>query len=161
VQPELLGRYHDGTAATFRASGSAVWLLSYLTGGWRIDRRLTDHRTGTAGSFAGPASFAPTDGSLLHYLEEGELAFGGHRGPASRKLIYRGRPDGTADVQFADGRAFYHLDARSGSWRGHHDCGRDGYDVTGELLDAASYQEHWRVHGPGKDYEIVTRLTRA
>jgi hypothetical protein len=88
------------------------------------------------------------------------LRFRGHRGAASRSLIYRGRPDGTADVLFADGRDFYHLDPRSGGWQAEHPCAADHYAVIGRVLDRGSFEEHWRVRGPAKDYEIRTTLVR-
>jgi hypothetical protein len=113
------------------------------------------------GRFDGTAEFLPIDGqAALAYHEAGELRFGDYRGAASRSLIYTGRPDGTADVCFGDGREFYHLDPRSGTWRGQHLCGRDLYEVTGQLLGADKYRERWRVRGPAKDYEIATTFTR-
>lgn len=157
--------------------------LSFLLGAWHIERRIDDHALAVSGSFAGEARWVPAAdpaAAELVYDERGELRFNGHRGPASRRLIYRGRPDGTADVLFADGRYFYHLDARTGSWQARHDCGRDVYELSARLLrpgeleagefdagefeaaefEAAEFEERWRVRGPGKDYEIMTTLVR-
>jgi hypothetical protein len=159
--------------------------LDFLRGRWRIERRIADHRAGGTGTFDGVARFEAEGGEaegaeaegaeaegaeaegaevkgteVLAYHEDGELRFGGHRGPASRSLIYRRRPDGTADVCFADGREFYRLDARSGAWQGQHDCGHDRYTVAGEMLDSGRFRERWRVRGPDKDYEITTILVR-
>ena len=70
---------------------------------------------------------------------------------------------------FADGRYFYHLDPRPGSWQARHDCGRDVYELSARLLrpgltpeSSAELREsrRWRVRGPGKDYEIMTTLVR-
>ncbi len=111
--------------------------LSFLLGAWHIERRIDDHALAVSGSFAGEARWVPAAdpaAAELVYDERGELRFNGHRGPASRRLIYRGRPDGTADVLFADGRYFYHLDARTGSWQARHDCGRDVYELSARLL---------------------------
>ena len=141
----MLGRYHPS--------------LSPLIGDWRIERRITDHALGVSGTFAGMGSWVPS-ASGLAYTERGELAFNGHRGPASRSLSYRARPDGTADVLFADGRPFYHLDPRSGSWQARHDCGRDVYELSARRLGPGRFEEWWRVRGPGKDYEIMTTLVR-
>jgi hypothetical protein len=139
--------------------------LAFLAGPWRIERRITDHALGVSGSFTGLARWVPSAAELIYaelaYTEQGELSFNGHRGPASRSLIYRGRPDGTADVLFGDGRYFYHLDPRAGRWQARHDCGRDVYELSARRLGAASFEEHWRVRGPGKDYEIMTTLVRA
>ncbi|MGH3408666.1 MAG: DUF6314 family protein [Streptosporangiaceae bacterium] len=135
--------------------------LSFLLGAWHIDRHIDDRALSVSGSFAGTGHWTPA-GAELAYTERGELRFNGHRGPAGRSLIYRGRPDGTADVLFADGRPFYHLDPRPGIWLARHDCGRDVYELSARLLPrSGSFEERWRVRGPGKDYEIMTTLTRA
>jgi hypothetical protein len=98
---------------------------------------------------------------VLAYHEEGELRFRDHRGPAYRRLCYRGQPDGTADVRFDDGRAFYLMDLRSGTWHSVHLCGADRYEVTGQILGPDQYAERWRTTGPRKDYELITALVRA
>jgi Family of unknown function (DUF6314) len=159
--------------------------LDFLRGRWRIERRIADHRAGGTGTFDGVARFeaggaeaggakaggAEAGGAkagrieaagiaVLTYHERGELCFGGHRGPASRSLIYRRRPDGAADVCFADGREFYRLDVRSGHWEGQHDCGRDRYTVCGDMLGSGRFRERWQARGPDKDYEITTILVR-
>jgi Family of unknown function (DUF6314) len=144
-------------------------LMDLLHGTWEIDRRVTDHAAGSVGTFAGVARWTPAGpgsaapgpaGPVLAYHEHGELRFGAHRGPASRSLLYIGRPDGTVDVRFADGREFYRLDPRSGRWRARHDCGQDVYLLDARLAAGPVIQERWRVRGPGKDYEIMTTLVR-
>ena len=148
---------------SWRPSGGT---LGFLRGRWRAERNLTDFRQGLAGSFAGEAAFAdaPADAGLragaLAYREQGELRFGGHRGPASRSLIFLPLPDGTAEVLFADGRPFYRLDLRSGCWQAEHPCGEDQYLVTVRVSGADCFTEDWRVSGPGKDYAMTTTLTR-
>jgi hypothetical protein len=142
----------------------------FLRGSWWAERELADHRSGQPGSFTGMATFsahvaAPGPGMLidqgvLAYHERGELCFGGHRGPASRSLLYRPRPDGSAEVLFADGRPFYLLDLRTGYWRAEHPCGADHYLVTVRVLGADCLTEHWRARGPEKDYSLTTTLTR-
>jgi hypothetical protein len=182
VEPDEIGRY-QGAVPAFRATERAADrarpggtdllvtdTLDFLRGRWRIERRIADHRAGGTGTFDGVARFeaggpkagGPEAGGIevLAYHERGELCFGGHRGPASRSLIYRRRPDGAADVCFADGREFYRLDARSGHWQGQHDCGRDRYTVCGDMLDSGRFRERWQARGPDKDYEITTILVR-
>jgi hypothetical protein len=142
--------------------------MDYLEGVWRAQREVADFRSGRVGSFLGVATLAPwLDGAAaggpagaLLYQEEGELRFGDHHGPAARRLLCVPRPDGTAEVLFADGRPFYLLDLRSGLWEAEHPCGRDHYLVTFRLLDAHRFTEHWRVRGPDKDYEMRTTLAR-
>jgi hypothetical protein len=158
-------------------AGSAAVLSStvgYLRGRWRAERVITDFRSGTTGSFSGTAVFSPRPSGpagtvaerpdvpgLLAYHERGELTFGGHRGPASRSLLYLSAADGSAAVLFADGRPFFTLDLRTGTCAADHPCGRDSYEVTVRVLGPDAYTESWRVRGPGKDYEMTTTLTRA
>ncbi len=154
--------------------------VEFLHGDWNVVRQISDHRTGAVGVFRGQASFqlrpggpahqtwlagkrevADSDRRVLAYREHGELQFGGHRGPASRSLLYRDMADGSADVRFADGREFYRLDLRSGTSSAAHPCRADQYLVTVTLLGPDSFTETWRVGGPDKDYELVTTYTRA
>lgn len=155
--------------------------LAFVRGGWRIERVLVDHRSGTNGTFTGSALLdgasheeprstheelpstheePRSTGAELRYFEHGELRFGGHTGSATRSLAYQGLPDGTVQVRFADGRPFYLLDLRSGQWRAEHLCGEDRYEVTHLVLAADLMEERWRVLGPDKDYQSVSTLAR-
>lgn len=146
-------------AAGELAGGTA----GYLAGDWDVLREIADHRAGRSGQFRGTAAFRPAPGSpgVLELTEDGELRFGAHRGPASRRLRYAARPDGAADVRFADGRAFFRLDLGPGSCQAVHPCGEDRYAVTVTRLSADCFTEIWRVTGPGKDYDMTTVYTRA
>jgi hypothetical protein len=138
--------------------------LDFLAGDWNVLRWISDHRAGTDGEFRGTASFrsrSDDDTRALDYTEEGELTFGSHRGPASRSLIYSGRPDGGADVWFADGRPFYRLDLRSGHCVAEHPCNEDQYVVTVKRQGEDEFTETWRVAGPEKNYEMTATYTRA
>jgi uncharacterized protein DUF6314 len=156
----------EAGGGTYRAPGhvalQAACTLAFLRGAWHVDRRLSDHRRGLAGSFSGHAEFAPTaDPQLLRYAERGELRFAGHAGPAWRELLCRGLPGGAVDMRFADGRPFYRLDLGSGRWRARHLCaGRDDYVATFRVLSPDLLEERWRVLGPDKDYVSVTMLSR-
>jgi Family of unknown function (DUF6314) len=153
--------------------------VDFLHGDWNVVRTISDHRTGQAGLFRGQASFRPyaaglahgtgladvhqpadPEGRVLAYYEHGELQFGGYRGPASRSLLYRDPGDGSADIRFADGREFYRLDLRAGTWSAEHPCRADQYLVTVTRLGPDSFTEAWRVAGPGMDYELSTTYTR-
>lgn len=150
--------------------------LGFLLGDWNVTRSVSDFRSGRSGSFRGQASFVPVprepdaaaalrEGAggpeLVNYREEGEFRFGAHRGPAFRSLIYRARPDGGADVRFADGREFFRLDLTRGSCQADHPCREDSYHVTVTRLGPDSFTETWRVTGPDKDYEMTATYTRA
>jgi hypothetical protein len=137
--------------------------LAFVRGGWQLDRVLTDRRSGTRGRFTGHALVAgapPGQPGEWQYTEHGELRFGAHTGPATRRLRYRAGPDGTVAVHFADGRPFYVLDLRSGHGQAEHRCGQDRYQLSHRVLGPDLLEEVWRVHGPGKDYLAVTRLAR-
>lgn len=136
--------------------------LGFVHGEWRIERTLTDHRTGAHGRFTGTASFAPVSGQpgALRYLEQGELQFGRHAGPARRELLWLAAPAGAADIRFADGRPFYLADFRTGQWQAEHRCGSDLYQVTYQVLGPALLVEQWRARGPAKDYVSATSLVR-
>lgn len=146
--------------------------LAFAAGHWRIERVLADHRSGTQGRFTGSATLSePTLSEpvlsqpdepwpVLCYLETGELHFGTHSGPATRTLRYQGRPDGTVDVRFADGRLFYRLDLRSGRCEAVHQCRADRYEITYLALSEDVLEERWQVHGPAKDYHATATLIR-
>jgi len=129
----------------------------FLRGRWRVRRRMVDHRSGAEGEFAGSAEF--TDD--LSYREDGELRFGGHRGPATRSLRYVDLGGGGFDVKFADGRDFYRLDLEDGGWSAEHACVADTYVVTGRITGPDSFTEHWHATGPAKDYELSAEYRRA
>ena len=136
--------------------------LAFAAGHWRIERVLADHRSGTQGRFTGQAVLSEPGlpGAALSYLETGELRFGPHTGPATRSLRYQGLPDGTVDVQFADGHLFYRLDLRSGHCAAVHQCRADRYEITYLVLGENLMEERWRVRGPGKAYEATATLIR-
>jgi hypothetical protein len=176
---QLQGGEQAGGQPQGRADRLVADTLELLLGRWCLDRRLTDRRAGVTGRFTGEGQFVPAPGTgrragggaatedaasrccaELRYAEHGELLFGDYAGTASRALIYRGRPDGSADVRFGDGREFYRLDLGSGCWQAGHSCGRDHYAVSWRVLAENLLREHWTATGPGKDYETVTTLSR-
>jgi len=136
-------------------------ILGFLSGDWLVDRAITDRRSGQHGVFEGRARFRPAgSGHSLEFTEDGELQFGCHRGPARRSLRYAARPDGSADVRFADGRDFYRMDLRSGTCAADHPCRADRYHVRVTLLGPDRFAETWQVTGPDKDYEMRTTYRR-
>ncbi|MFI9639083.1 DUF6314 family protein [Micromonospora sp. NPDC051925] len=134
--------------------------LRFLPGEWRVHRTIFDHRAHQDGVFTGRAVFSPGPPGELWYAEQGEVAIGTYRGPASRRLIYRDRGGPAMDVHFADGRPFYRLDLRDGQWSASHLCNADTYRVAGRLLHADAFTEQWHVEGPTKEYDLDTTYTR-
>lgn len=132
--------------------------IAYLAGRWRLDRGLTDARAGQTGTFTGFGEFVPVPGGL-DYTERGELTFGPHRGPAWRRLRYRG--DGAlVRVEFDDGRFFHDLDLRGGIWSVTHPCRADGYAGEFRVTSADSFVQDWTVTGPAKDLHLLTTFDR-
>ncbi|BCJ51335.1 hypothetical protein Asp14428_28100 [Actinoplanes sp. NBRC 14428] len=133
---------------------------AFLEGEWTVRRVILDHRAGAEGSFTGRARFTREPGGTLRYAEEGEVSIGEHRGPATRELTYQQCDDGTVDVRFADGRAFYRLDLDGDRWHATHPCDPDHYTVTGRITGPDGFTEHWHAVGPRKDYELATTYAR-
>ncbi|MFI5933127.1 DUF6314 family protein [Actinoplanes sp. NPDC051494] len=133
--------------------------MRFLHGEWSVHREISDHRSGQSGVFAGKASFA-WSGDELSYHEDGELSFGAHRGPASRRLIYRAASGYAVAVHFGDGRPFYVLDLSDRKWDADHLCGADLYTVRGRVSGPDSYTEQWHAGGPSKDYDLFTTYRR-
>ena len=141
-----------------------VGTVRFLLGEWNVVREIRDNRSGQSGSFRGTARFEPEPGGhaglVVGYREHGELTFGAHNGPANRSLSYRERPDESADVRFADGRALYQLDLRGGRCQAEHLCGADWYLGSVCVLSSDTFTETWPVTGPAKDYEMTTTYVR-
>jgi len=134
---------------------------AYLRGRWSIERTVYDLRAGAEGSFRGTAEFRPDPaGPGMLHLEEGRLRWGGAEQPASRTLRLRPRPDGTAEVDFADGRPFHDLDLRTGRWSTVHPCAADRYAGTFTVTGADTWHLEWRVAGPAKDQLLRSEYRR-
>jgi hypothetical protein len=131
---------------------------AYLVGRWSIDRVVVDERTGAQGTFTGTAEFRRVDGELLE-LESGEFVWGGVSNQANRTHRLVPRPDGTADVLFADGRPFHDLDLRTGRWRTRHPCAADLYDGEFTVVSHDEWHLRWRVEGPAKT-QVLTSVYR-
>ncbi|MGW1377784.1 DUF6314 family protein [Streptomyces sp. NPDC002446] len=146
-------------------------VAAYLAGRWSIERTVCDLRAGAEGRFRGTAGFRPdaagepSAGEGLLHSEEGLLTWGGTTSPASRTLRLRPRPDGTAEIDFADGRPFHDLDLRTGRWTAVHPCSQDRYAGTFTAVAQDEWHLEWRVTGPAKDqllrsvYRRIQRLS--
>ncbi|MFB9524963.1 DUF6314 family protein [Streptomyces cremeus] len=125
---------------------------AYLVGRWSVERVVRDLTGGAEGRFSGTADFRAADGTgTLAHVEEGRLDWDGRTFPAGRTLRLRPRGDGTAEVEFADGRPFHDLDLREGRWHTVHPCAADRYEGTFTVRSADEWRLEWRVTGPAKD----------
>jgi hypothetical protein len=133
-------------------------LIALLGGRWSVQRSLVDLRSGREGDFTGTASFERR-GGCLRWAETGRMRFGGHEGPAERRLSIVQGPDGWT-VEFEDGRPFHPLDLATGACTVEHRCGDDLYAGEYRLLGPDALDVRWRVTGPRKDQEIHTAYRR-
>jgi len=141
--------------------------LAYLLGSWVVERSIDDHRNASGGTFVGVSQLSP-DPSLMTggvveraiYDEQGELQLGDHVGSARRRLEYRRKDDGSVSLFFLDGRHFVDLNLSSGTCEDTHFCAPDTYRIKIVAGSMCSFEEHWHVVGPHKDYEAITTYTR-
>lgn len=130
-------------------------LRSFLTGRWRIARRISDARLGIAGRLTGYATFTPSSDGLIHE-EMGELRFGGYRGSATRRYQLMIGHASACEVRHADGSLFHHLDLASGRAEILHRCGCDIYQGHYRVLHGDRFAVTWQVKGPRKQYRLST-----
>ena len=128
----------------------------FLTGVWRMARRVTDPEGRRIATVRGRAEFAP-DGAGLTCRERGMLRLDGHTGLAERVTLWRFGADGRVTVCHADGSPFHDFDA--GMPEAVHLCGADRY-VVSYRFGRDRWCSRWRVTGPAKDQVIVTRYRR-
>ena len=135
-------------------------LRRFLTGRWRIARRISDARAGMVGRLTGWAAFTPSADGLIHD-EIGDLRFGAYLGPATRlyHLVINGPAE--AMVRHADGTPFHALDLASGRAAILHRCGDDDYRGRYRVLDENRFTVSWQVAGPRKQYRLATLHRRA
>jgi hypothetical protein len=136
--------------------------LDFLLGSWSVNRSIHDALSEDAGTFRGIATFTreSDDDARVCFDETGIVSFGDYSGRASRRLYLEPGSGTLIEVSFADGHHFIDLDLHERSSSDHHQCRSDDYDITTVVLSDDLIEERWRVLGPTKDYEAVTRLTR-
>jgi hypothetical protein len=128
-----------------------------FVGRWRIERELSDARTGRSGHFAGTLVVAAEAGGY-GWDESGTLVWGEHTGPAQRRLCLRVL-DGSWWMCFADGRRFH-------PWQVGpelvHPCAADTYRgaISQDPDRPGRFETVWDVTGPAKQQRIVSRMTR-
>jgi hypothetical protein len=136
-------------------------VLAHLAGRWRVERGARDLANGGEGRFEGLTVFSPLPGGGLLHAESGTLTWKGVARPAERILrLLPGSSPGAADVRFADGRPFHHLDLASGHHVTYHPCAADLYRGEFTVRDADHWRTVWRVGGPAKDLVLTTDYVR-
>lgn len=132
----------------------------FLSGRWRIARRISDARAGMWGRLTGWAIFAPSADGLIHD-EEGDLRFGAYQGPVTRRYHLVIDSPSSGMVRHADGSLFHALELTSGTAEIRHRCGEDVYRGRYRVLDENRFTLSWQVTGPRKQYRLATLHRRA
>lgn len=128
-----------------------------LLGVWQLERRLVDRRAGGFGRVTGWLELTLV-GSVVHWLELGDLRWGGSVYEVTRELHIV--PDGDGwEVRFTDGRPFH-------PWRPgetvEHPCAADLYRGLIRVdPERTRMRVLWDVTGPDKQQRIVTRCRRS
>ena len=133
--------------------------LSDFEGAWQIARAVEDFTGGPLVRLDGTARFITGDGGLwLH--EVGEMRIG-DAAPMQAERRYFWQANGAQiDTYFDDMRPFHSFDPAQDAPAAHHDCAPDAYDVAYDFGDWPQWQARWRVRGPRKDYQMITRYWR-
>ena len=134
-------------------------LRVFLSGQWRIVRRIGDARLGIVGRLTGYATFTQAPDGLIHD-ETGDLQFGAYRGPATRRYRLAIDQLSAGDMHHADGSLFHRLDLASGRAEILHQCGGDQYRGRYRVLHDGCFAVTWQVTGPRKQYRLATLHTR-
>ena len=130
---------------------------AYLPGTWALTRSVHDAQLG-AGRFDGLATFT-LDGEAIEWREHGRLRLASYDGPARRALRILRTADGW-EVRFADGRPFHPLElGREAAVE--HPCGADRYTGVYSVEGPDAFTVRWRVRGPAKEQQVVSRYVRA
>jgi len=126
-------------------------------GGWRLDRRIEDRKTGLTGRLEGRAVWVP-DQDRLQLTETGTLRYGdGAPLQAERRYLWRRQAGGIA-VMFDDSRPFHWFSGDQTVAR--HECPPDQYHVRYDFHLWPDWRAIWTVTGPRKDYEMISRYRR-
>ena len=134
-------------------------MARFLVGAWDLARVGRDRLTGQVMRLRGRVDVRANPQGLL-FEERGAFRTGAHAGEATRQYRLHPHADGTAEVCFAGGEPFHHLDLRSGAACVHHDCAPDRYDGRYRVLGPECWLLAWRVTGPRKRTLITSRFTR-
>ncbi|PTV94855.1 hypothetical protein C8J27_106123 [Rhodobacter aestuarii] len=134
--------------------------ITDFEGSWQISRSIDDRFGGQKAAFEGTATLIPCQDGSWKWEESGYLTLG-EDAPIKATRIYYWRPaPPQIEVFFEDGRPFHSFDP-SGADTAAHWCDPDDYRAQYEFKDWPQWQAIWRVKGPLKDYEMISRYTRA
>ena len=123
-------------------------------GTWRLHRTINDRLAGQQLTGQGTATLGPDwlwSERLTLTWPDGQHTDGLRR--------YRWVPQGRAiAILFEDDRPFHKLVLGQLHWAAQHDCEPDTYMGRYDFSDWPRWQVTWQVHGPRKDYLMVSQL---
>lgn len=128
--------------------------LQDFIGDWLIERDIRPV-DGPQAHFTGRATWQPEVGGAL-YTETGQLHMPG-QGTFEAERKYRW--DNDLRVFFQDGRFFHVVPSQGGD--SAHWCDPDQYDASYDFENWPLWSCRWRVKGPRKDYEMISRYRPA
>lgn len=124
--------------------------LQDFEGAWGFTREVVE-ADGRRVTVTGRALWMSDDAGLA-YTETGEMRIAGHA-PMQVERRYHWGSD--LAVTFDDGRFFHHVPPKGGETA--HWCDPDQYDGFYDFGNWPEFTVTWRVHGPRKEYRMVTR----
>jgi hypothetical protein len=127
-----------------------------LLGSWQLERTIDDTLAGDVSTVSGTLTLAERGPDEVAWHEEGEWRHRGRVLPVYRDLAVVRRAAGWW-VLFSDGREFHPW---SPGAEVVHPCGADTDRGLVEGTPEA-WRVTWTVHGPAKDYTMVTELSPA
>ncbi|MFD2175086.1 DUF6314 family protein [Rhodobacter lacus] len=138
--------------------------ITDFEGLWQMERWIDDRFGGQPGHFIGTAELQRDAKSAppgtWNWNESGYLTLGEETPVlATRTYLWRPVPP-RIEVFFEDGRPF-HAFALSGQATAAHWCDPDDYRVDYDFSRWPDWSATWRVSGPHKDYEMISRYKRA
>lgn len=138
------------------AQSTSLPSLDAFTGIWVLRRDITDISTKAISRFVGTSEFVWQNDDLLCH-EIGTLSLpNAPEMQATRSYIWRPTSDGI-DVFFDDGRFFHTVTTGSPAV---HDCDPDRYEGAYDFDAWPNWSLAWRVTGPRKNYEMISRYSR-
>jgi len=130
-----------------------------FSGRWRIERQITDLRSGEEGRLSGWAAFDEIEGVVI-YREEGELDMGGEIRTVTNFHRIEFVTPGRVEVHFDDGEMFHSFDPRVDGPTAEHRHHGDLYRVRYDFHHPWGWSVTLHVTGKDKDIRSETQFRR-
>lgn len=134
-------------------------IIPFFKGAWAIERQIISEKSNI--SAKGEAAFVSENTCLLRYDEKLEILVDNSPLESYRRYYYE--YDKKADKcfkYFDDKRLFYELITGQAQITGHHECIKDIYEARYTISEDARFNLEYKVFGPSKNHQIITRYLR-